>query len=52
MTNIITRNKYIIKPLLEFLKNIQIESKKSTVEKEEKWEQKRDWKGEDQLGKL
>lgn len=42
-------DRHVIGILLEFLKSIQVENREAEVEKEERWEQRRDWHGENQL---
>lgn len=45
-------DRYIIGPLLKFLKNTEVEIRDDVVEREIEWEQRRDQAGEDQLEDL
>ncbi len=45
-------DRHAVGPLLEFLKNTQVESREDAAEKEEEWERRRDRDGEDQLGEV
>ena len=52
MTSKTTSRYACMGPLLEFLKNMQVGSKKDMAEKEEEWERRRNWKGQDKLAEL
>lgn len=42
-------DRYVVGPMLKFLKNIKMRSRDVRVKKKDKWEQRRDQKKEDQL---